>query len=40
MPGFYHKPRTIEDLVDHLVGKILDQFGIEHNVFRRWGGDK
>lgn len=39
MPGFYHKPRTIEDLVDHLVGKILDQFGIEHNVFRRWGGD-
>jgi 4-hydroxy-3-polyprenylbenzoate decarboxylase len=40
MPGFYHKPRTIEDLVDHLVGKILDQFGIEHNVFRRWGGEK
>jgi 4-hydroxy-3-polyprenylbenzoate decarboxylase len=37
MPGFYHKPRTIEDLVDHLVGKILDQFRIEHSVFRRWG---
>jgi flavin prenyltransferase len=37
MPGFYHKPRTLEDLVDHLVGKILDQFRIEHTVFRRWG---
>src|SRR5918995_3454360 len=35
MPGFYHKPRTIEDLADHLVGKMLDQFGIEHNIFRR-----
>lgn len=37
MPGFYHKPRTIEDLTDHLVGKILDQFRIEHNIFKRWG---
>lgn len=37
MPGFYHKPRTIEDLMDHLVGKILDQFRIEHNIFKRWG---
>ena len=40
MPGFYHKPRTIEDLTDHLVGKVLDQFGIEHNIFKRWGGNK
>ena len=37
MPGFYHKPRSIEDLMDHLVGKILDQFRIEHNIFKRWG---
>jgi flavin prenyltransferase len=37
MPGFYHKPRTIEDLMDHLVGKILDQFRIKHNIFKRWG---
>lgn len=37
-PGFYHRPRTIEDLVDHVVGKILDRLRIEHSLFRRWGG--
>jgi len=35
-PGFYHRPETIEDLVDHTVGKVLDQFGIAHDLFRRW----
>ena len=38
MPGFYHEPRTVEDLVDHTVGKILDQFGIEHGLYKRWEG--
>lgn len=38
MPAFYHRPRTIADLVDQTVGKILDQFGLEHSLFRRWQG--
>lgn len=36
MPGFYHKPSTINEIVDHLVGKILDQLGIKHDLFTRW----
>jgi flavin prenyltransferase len=39
MPSFYHGPRTIQDLVDQTVGKVLDQFDIPHHLFRRWGGD-
>ncbi len=38
MPGFYHGPGSIDDLVNHVVGKVLDQFGIEHSLFKRWGG--
>lgn len=36
-PGFYHKPQTIEDMVNHLAGRVLDQLGVEHALFRRWG---
>jgi len=37
MPGFYTKPKTIAELVDHTIGKCLDQFDIEHNLYPRWG---
>lgn len=36
-PGFYHHPETIDDLVNHVAGKVLDILGIEHDLFRRWG---
>jgi len=38
IPAFYHQPRTLDDLVNHTVGKILDQFDVEHDLFRRWTG--
>ena len=37
VPSFYHQPKTIEDLINHTVGKIFDYFQIEHNLFKRWG---
>ncbi|HMG44150.1 MAG TPA: UbiX family flavin prenyltransferase [Acidimicrobiales bacterium] len=36
VPAFYHRPRSIDDLVAHIAGKVLDQFGIEHDLFTRW----
>ncbi|MEX0701491.1 MAG: flavin prenyltransferase UbiX [Planctomycetales bacterium] len=38
MPGFYHNPLSIHDLVDFVVGRIADQLGVEHELFPRWGG--
>lgn len=37
MPGWYHGVRTIRDLIDFIVARILDQVGIEHALMRRWG---
>jgi 4-hydroxy-3-polyprenylbenzoate decarboxylase len=37
MPAFYHKPDSVIEMVDFVVGKIMDQLGIEHQLFRRWG---
>jgi len=37
VPGFYTKPKTIDELVDHTVGKCLDQFDIDHDLYKRWG---
>jgi 4-hydroxy-3-polyprenylbenzoate decarboxylase len=36
-PGFYHAPKTIDDLVDFVVARCLDQLGIENSLARRWG---
>ena len=37
MPGFYHLPKTLDDIVDFVVGKTLDALQVEHRLFRRWG---
>ena len=38
IPGFYTQPKTIQDVVDHTVGKILDMLGVEHTKLKRWEG--
>jgi 4-hydroxy-3-polyprenylbenzoate decarboxylase len=37
VPAFYCLPQTLDDIINHLVGKVLDMFHIEHNLFHRWG---
>jgi 4-hydroxy-3-polyprenylbenzoate decarboxylase len=36
-PGFYHRPQSVEDLVDFVVARILDHLGLEHSLLTRWG---
>jgi 4-hydroxy-3-polyprenylbenzoate decarboxylase len=38
VPSFYHQPETIEDIIDQTIGKVFDFMGIEHDLFKRWGG--
>lgn len=38
MPAFYNHPKTIDDLVDHTVGRLLDLFGIDSGIVKRWRG--
>ncbi|RLB19311.1 MAG: 3-octaprenyl-4-hydroxybenzoate carboxy-lyase [Deltaproteobacteria bacterium] len=40
VPSFYHKPQTIEDILDQTIGKIFDYFTIGHNFFKRWAGEE
>ncbi len=37
-PGFYHQPKRMEDLIDFVVGKVLDLLGVEHQLYNRWKG--
>ncbi len=38
MPAFYHLPKTVDEIIDHTIVKILDQFGIHLDLVRRWRG--
>jgi 4-hydroxy-3-polyprenylbenzoate decarboxylase len=40
MPGFYHYPKTIDDLVEHFIHRLLDHLGVSHEQLTRWGGSK
>jgi 4-hydroxy-3-polyprenylbenzoate decarboxylase len=40
IPAFYFLPKTIDDLINHTVGRVLDVFGIDHHLFNRWGSQK
>ena len=36
--SYYHKPETLQEMTNHIVGRIMDQLGMEYEGFRRWGG--
>jgi len=40
VPAFYARPRSVEDMVDNLVGRVLARIGIENELYREWKGDK
>src|SRR6266571_1607019 len=39
-PGFYNRPKSVEDLVDFIVARILDHLGVQHELMRRWGEER
>lgn len=40
VPAFYHEPATIDDIINHTVGRVFDQFDLEHDLYRRWGSPR
>jgi 4-hydroxy-3-polyprenylbenzoate decarboxylase len=39
-PGFYHRPSSVDELVDFVVARVLDQLGVEHTLGKRWGSEE
>jgi polyprenyl P-hydroxybenzoate and phenylacrylic acid decarboxylases len=39
MPAFYYKPQSMDEMINFLVGKVLDSMSVEHQLFRRWGDE-
>ena len=37
VPALYNRPQSVDDIIDHSVGRVLDLFGIENTLVRRWG---
>jgi 4-hydroxy-3-polyprenylbenzoate decarboxylase len=40
LPGFYQRPQSIEEMVDHTLGRVLDMFAVDHQLTPRWSGLK
>jgi 4-hydroxy-3-polyprenylbenzoate decarboxylase len=40
VPAYYTRPQTIDDIMDHTVGRVLDQFGLDHDLVHRWEGSR
>ncbi len=40
MPAFYYKPQSMDEMIDFMVGKVLDNMAIEHDLYRRWGDEQ
>lgn len=36
-PGYYHNPKTLDDIIDFVAGRCMDQLGLEHDLYKRWG---
>ncbi len=40
IPSFYNRPKTVDDIIRQITGKVFDYFGIEHDLFKRWGEEE